>query len=309
MNIIFMGTPFFAVEILEKLYSNHHILMVVSQPDQGTKNKPLIPPVKTWALEHNLLVRQPEKVSLLEKEILSMPVHLIVTAAYGQFIPLKILNHPLYKSINVHGSLLPKYRGGAPIQRAIMNGESQTGISIIRMVKQMDAGPILAKQVIPILSSDNQDSMFLKLSELGAEMILPVIDKIEANEIVYEEQDHNQATFAYNLTKQDEKIDFSKTAEVCFNQIRGLCHNPGAFFQLDGLNVKVYNSIVSNQTTLTKPGVIVGKNKKTFEISCGNQTVLSILEVQLPSGKRMNTQDFLNGRGKDLIILNKEIEL
>ncbi|MGD9605219.1 MAG: methionyl-tRNA formyltransferase [Bacilli bacterium] len=309
MKIIFMGTPMFAVKILEKLYSQHEIMMVITQPDQASrKGKLLIPPVKTWAMEHQLLIKQPEKIATITNEILNMPVDLIVTAAYGQFIPQKIIDFPTFRSINVHGSLLPKFRGGAPIQRAIINAEKESGISIIRMVKKMDAGNILAKQTIPILQSDNTDSMFTKLSELGADMILPLIDQLAKGDIQEEVQDENMVTFAYNLTKDDELLDFSKTATDCFNQIRGLCSNPGAYFQLDGLNIKVYNSAVSPKTTSIKPSVIIGKDKKSFEISCGENSVLQILEVQLPSGKRMATQDFLNGKGKDLIVLNKEIK-
>ncbi|HQC74503.1 MAG TPA: methionyl-tRNA formyltransferase [Bacilli bacterium] len=202
MKIIFMGTPLFAVNILESLATQHEILMVVTQPDQGTKNKPLIPAVKTWALNHHFELRQPPKIATLTEEILSLPVDLIVTAAYGQFIPLKILHHPRFQSINVHGSLLPKYRGGAPIQRAIMNGDKETGISIIRMVKRMDAGPILAQQALPILDSDNQDSLFSKLSELGAKMILRTIEELQNNPLLNKQNKwvrlHNQEKECYS---------------------------------------------------------------------------------------------------------------
>lgn len=303
-----MGTPMFAVKILSEIHKYHEVLMVITQPDQRiSASKTMVPLVKTWAVEHHLLVKQPENIRDMINEIMSMDVDLIVTAAYGQFIPLQILNHPKYQSINVHGSLLPKYRGGAPIQRAIINGDAETGISIIRMTKKMDAGAILAANAIPILDSDNQDSLFEKLSDLGSKMILPVIEQIKSQNIVETPQKEEEASFAFNLTRADERIDFHKPARDCFNQIRGLCSNPGAFFQLDGLNIKVYNSIETDCTTEKKPGVLIAKSKDSFQVSCGNQTVLSILEVQLPGGKRMLARDFLNGKGKQLIVIDKEI--
>lgn len=303
-----MGTPMFAVKILSEINKYHEVLMVITQPDQRiSASKTMVPLVKTWAVEHHLLVKQPENIRDMINEIMSMDVDLIVTAAYGQFIPLQILNHPKYQSINVHGSLLPKYRGGAPIQRAIINGEKETGISIIRMTKKMDAGAILATNAIPILDSDNQDSLFEKLSDLGSKMILPVIEHIKSQNIVETPQKEEEVSFAFNLTRADERIDFHKPARDCFNQIRGLCSNPGAFFQLDGLNIKVYNSIESDCTTEKKPSVLIAKSKDSFQVSCGNQTVLSILEVQLPGGKRMLARDFLNGKGKQLIVIDKEI--
>lgn len=309
MKIVFMGTPLFAVQILEKLVSVHEVELVVTQPDQFSHRKKrfAFTPVKEWALAHNLRVIQPEKIKTAAEIIQTTEPDLIVTAAYGQFIPSGILDYPGLKSINVHGSLLPKYRGGAPIQRAIIDGCAQTGISIIRMTAKMDAGEILAQKQIPIMDTDNQETIFEKLGDLGAEMILPVIKGLEEGTISGIAQDENLVSFAPNLKKEDERLDFNQNARTVFNRIRGLNPNPGAYFQLDGLSIKVYNSIVSKERTIYQPGRIVSINKDSFSISCGENTVLSLLEVQFPAGKRMAVRDFLNGRGKNMIAINKEI--
>lgn len=310
MKIIFMGTPNFAVPILERISSKHEVLLVVTQPDQYHKRKRtyLSTPVKEWALANGLEVFQPEKIKQGVDKLLSYDVDLIVTAAYGQFIPKVILEHPKYRSINVHGSLLPKYRGGAPIQRAIMNGEEKTGISIIYMESKMDAGDILQMAEIPILDIDNQDTMFEKLSYLGRDLILDVIDDLEKGQVKPIKQNKDEVSFAYNLTKADELIDFNKTAREVFNQIRGLNSNPGAYFTIDGIDIKVYNSNVSSKITSVKPGVIVGINKDSFDISCQDHTVISITELQLPSKNKIRAIDFLNGSGRKLIEINKEIQ-
>ena len=309
MKIVFMGTPPFAVKILEKLVTAHEVVLVVTQPDQFNHRKKqfAFTPVKEWAIAHGLRVIQPEKIKTAAEIIQTAEPDLIVTAAYGQFIPSGILECPHFKSINVHGSLLPKYRGGAPIQRAIIEGCSQTGISIIRMTAKMDAGEILAQKPIPITDADNQGTIFEKLGDLGAEMILPVITELEEGTIFGCPQDEKGVSFAPNLKKEDERLDFNQNALAIFNRIRGLNPNPGAYFQLDGINIKVYNSIVSKERTVNQPGRVVAINKDSFSISCGENTVISILEVQLPAGKKMAVRDFLNGRGKSMIAINKEI--
>lgn len=311
MKIIFMGTPQFAVRVLEQLHKNYEVVLVVTQPDTYNyrKKKYYPTPVKEYALKHDLPVFQPEKIRAEMDNILNYEVDLIVTAAYGQIIPKKLLDHPKYRAINVHGSILPKYRGGAPIQRAIINGDKETGITIMYMDVKMDAGDILRIERIPILDEDNQDTMFEKLSILGSEMIVDVIEDLKANKITPIPQAEAEVTYAYNLTKEDELIDFNKPARAVFNQIRGLNSNPGAYFILDGENVKVYNSRVVDKKVNTKPGVIVNINKDSFEVSCGDGTVIAITEIQMPSKKKMNVRDFLNGSGKNIILVNKEVNL
>lgn len=308
MKIIFMGTPEFAVPILEKIASRHEVVLVVTQPDTFVKRKYMYSPVKEFALEKGFPLFQPENIKAEAEKILALPCDLIVTAAYGQFVPKVLLEHPRYKAINVHGSLLPKYRGGAPIQRAIINGEEKTGISIIYMTPKMDAGDILMQREIPILDEDTSDSLFKKLSILGSEMIMEVIDKLEAGTVKPVKQDEKAVSFAYNLTKEDEILDFKKPAREVFNRIRGLNSNPGAYFRLDGMIIKVYGSRVASYFTDTEPGRIVGISKDCFDISCGEKTVLQITEIQIPSKKRMSVKDFLNGIGRNMILLNKEIE-
>lgn len=309
MKIIFMGTPKFSVGILEEIHKHHEIVLVVTQPDTYNYRKKTYQysPVKEWALEKGLQVYQPEKIKDSIDYILSLDVDLIITAAYGQFVPKKILYHPKHRSINVHGSILPKYRGGAPIQRAIINGDNETGITIMYMESKMDSGDILKIKKIPILDEDTQDSMFEKLSNLGSEMIIEVIDDINKGNIKPIPQDESKVTYAYNLTKEDEKIDFNKTAKDVFNQIRGLNSNPGAYFILDGSPIKVYNSIVSNNSHNDHVGRIIKINKDSFEVSCGKNTVIAITEIQMPSKNKMLVKDFLNGNGKKLIVLGKEV--
>ena len=309
MKIIFMGTPSFAVPIANEILKKHEIVLVVTQPDQyNYKKKTVIfSPVKQWAVDNNLPVFQPVKIKEEKEEIFKYDVDLIVTAAYGQIIPQDVLDYPKYKAINVHGSLLPKYRGGAPIQRSIINGDEKTGITIMYMAKKMDAGDIIKIKELPILDSDNQDTMFEKLSLLGKDMILEVIDELEKGLVNPIPQDESLVSFAYNLTKEDERVDFNKTARGVFNQIRGLNSNPGAYFTIDNTIIKVYNSIVKDGKTDQKPGVIVGISKNSFEVSCKDGTIISILEIQLPSKNKMLVRDFINGQGRKLLAINKEI--
>lgn len=311
MKIVFMGTPDFAVRILDKINKDYEVILVVTQPDTYNYRKKTYSysPVKEYALTKGLKVIQPEKIKDEVDYFLNLDVDLIVTAAYGQFIPKKILNHPKYRSINVHGSILPKYRGGAPIQRAIINGETETGVTIMYMESKMDAGDILRIEKIPIQDTDTQDSIFEKLSILGSEMINSVIEDLKDNKLKGIPQIESEATYAYNLTKEDELIDFKKSAREVFNQIRGLNSNPGAYFILDEQNIKVYDSKVLDKKTNCKPGMIVGINKDSFEISCKDGSVIGITEIQMPSKKKMRVQDFLNGNGKNIISVNKEVNL
>lgn len=309
MRIVFMGTPDFSVPILETIITKYDVVLVVTQPDQyNRKKKLIIPPVKECALKHNIPVFQPHKIRNQYHEVIKYEPDLIVTAAYGQIINKELLDYPKYRCINVHGSILPKYRGGAPIQRAIMNGDDETGITIMYMEKKMDSGDTLEIRKIPILDSDNQDSVFKKLSNLACEMILGVIDKLEKGLVQPKKQNEEDVTFAYNLTKDDELIDFNKPARAVFNQIRGLNSNPGAYFVIDDKIMKVYDSAVSEMTHNTTIGKIINISKNSFEISCKNNTVISILEIQPESKKRMFVKDFLNGNGKNIIIKNKIIQ-
>lgn len=309
MKIIFMGTPQFAVPILEEIAKHHEVVLVVTQPDQYhfRKKEIIFSPVKQWAIANNYPVFQPVKIRTDYQPIIDLEADLIVTAAYGQIVGEKVLNHPRYKAINIHGSLLPKYRGGAPIQRALINGDEKTGITIMYMAKKMDAGDILAKEELPILDSDNQDTLFVKLSLLAVTMIPKVLKDLESGTLQGVPQNETEVTFAYNLTKEDEKIDFTQSARQVFNQIRGLSSNPGSYFIIDNQLIKVYNSIVSSRHHQGDSGVILAIDKQSFDISCGENTSISILEIQLPSKNRMSARDFINGQGRKMLQINKRV--
>ncbi len=297
LKIVFMGTPSFSVPILEALIEKYEVIGVVTQPDKlvGRKQIVTFSPVKECALKHNLKIFQPEKIRLEYEEILALKPDLIVTAAYGQIVGMKLLNSPKYRSINVHASLLPKYRGGAPIHKAIMDGEKETGVSIMYMEKQMDAGDILAQKSIPILDTDNCGTMFEKLSYLGRDLLIETIDKLINNQITPIKQNENDATFAYNISKEEELLDFSKNATEVFNHIRGLNPNPVAYMMLGEEKLKVYDSVVTNLKHNFEYGKIYLGEKSKVLVACGNNTVLELLSVQ-PSGKKvMSAKDFANG--------------
>lgn len=297
LKIVFMGTPSFSVPILEALIEKYEVIGVVTQPDKlvGRKQIVTFSPVKECALKHNIKIFQPEKIRTEYEDILTLNPDLIVTAAYGQIVGMKLLNSPKYRSINVHASLLPLYRGGAPIHKAIIDGQKETGISIMYMEKQMDAGDILAQKSLPILDSDNCGTMFEKLSYLGRDLLLETIDKLINNEITPIKQNENNATFAYNISKEEELLDFTKDARTVFNHIRGLNPNPVAYMMLGEEKLKVYESVVTNLKHNYECGKIYLSEKSRVLVACGNNTVLELLLVQ-PSGKKvMSAKDFANG--------------
>lgn len=310
MKIIFMGTPDFAVKILETLSLSNDIVAVVTQPDKvsGRKNEINISPVKNWALNNQILLFQPNNIKKEYSDILKLDCDIIVTAAYGQIIPSELLNFPKYKCINVHASLLPKYRGGAPIQRAILNGESETGISIIYMTEKMDAGKIIMQKSLLIGDDMYQDELFYELSILGASMILDCLHKIESNLIAPIEQDEAQVTYAPNIKKEDEKIIFSKTALQIKNQVRALNPNPGCFFEMDNKTIKIYKVEVSETKHEAEEGTVLDVQKDKFLVSCSSSSVIEVLELQLEGKKRMPARDFLNGVGRTLVYKGKNIK-
>lgn len=307
MKIIFMGTPQFAVPILDKIKKEHKVILVVTQPDHINRKKVIFSPVKEYALKNNLELFQPENINRENDLLFKYSADLIVTAAYGQFIGNKILNFPKHGCINVHGSLLPKYRGGAPIQRAIINGDKYTGITILYMDRKMDAGDMIKKSEIEIDFTDTQDSLFEKLSLLGSEMILEVINDIKEGNITREKQDESKITFAHNLTNEDAIINFNKNATDIYNQIRGLNSNPGAHFKFKEKIYKVYKSEISNLIHNEKSGTILTVSKNNLIIACGKGTAISILEIQPQSKRKMDIKDFLNGNGKYIFITNEII--
>ena len=303
MRIVFMGTPDFAVGSLQALCESgkHEILAVVTQPDRpkGRGNKLLQTPVKEYALEQGLTVYQPQKVKTPEfVELLhELQPELIVVAAFGQFLSKEILELPKYGCINVHASLLPKYRGAAPIQYAIIKGEKESGVTIMQMDIGMDTGAMLDKVVVPIEENTTMGELHDALREQGAALLLQVIDKIAAGTAVAEPQDNEQATYATLLDRSMEHIDWSKTAQEVHNLIRGFNPAPSTFTKLpSGKSLKIWGSKMTDKNSAAAAGTVIETGKHSFFVACG-EGVLEITEVQPESKKRMPAQVFLNGRG------------
>ena len=303
MRIVFMGTPDFAVGSLQALCESgkHEILAVVTQPDRpkGRGNKLLQTPVKEYALAQGLTVYQPQKVKTPEfVELLhELQPELIVVAAFGQFLSKEILELPKYGCINVHASLLPKYRGAAPIQYAIIKGEKESGVTIMQMDIGMDTGAMLDKVVVPIAENTTMGELHDALREQGAALLLDVIDKIAAGTAVAEPQDNEQATYATLLDRSMEHIDWSKTAQEVHNLIRGFNPAPSTFTKLpNGKSLKIWGSKMTDKSSAAAAGTVIETGKHSFFVACG-EGVLEITEVQPESKKRMPAQVFLNGRG------------
>lgn len=305
-KVIFMGTPHFSVPILRALAEEQQVEVaaVVTQPDRKVGRKKILtpPPVKEAAATLNIPVLQPEKLSGSEEmnKILSMEPDLIVTAAYGQYVPTKLLKTPRFKAVNVHASLLPKYRGAAPIHSAIINGDQETGVTIMYMEKEMDAGNIIAQKTIPITKQDDVGTMFEKLSLLGRDCLIETLPMIfdETNESI--EQDPEAVTYAPMIHLEQEKIDWTKTAVEIDNLVRGLRPFPGSHTYLDGKRFKIWSVEPLDQVATQTPGTIEEIRKKEIVVACGKQTLLALKEIQ-PAGKqRMQTINYLTGAGSHL---------
>ncbi|MBI0386935.1 methionyl-tRNA formyltransferase [Thermoactinomyces sp. CICC 24227] len=296
-----MGTPDFAVPSLRLLLEEKdqvEVIGVVTQPDRPKGRKKVLtpPPVKVEAIKHDLPVFQPQKLRSEEaiRQVLELQPDLIVTAAYGQILPEPVLNAPKYGCINVHASLLPKYRGGAPIHHAIINGEKETGVTIMYMVKALDAGDMLLQRAIPITSGDNVGTMHDKLANLGAELLKEVLPSILDGTVQAVPQDDEQATFAPNITREDEKIDWERTAQELDCQIRGLCPWPVAYTLWKGKPFKIWKASVVNEETQGEPGTVIRLDADGIVVATG-KGLLRLTEVQ-PSGKKpMPARQFING--------------
>ena len=307
-KIVFMGTPKFAVPVLEMLIEKYGVDLVITQPDKKVGRKKVLtaPPVKILAEEKGIRVLQPEKISGDEDvlaELKELNPDIIITAAYGQLVPESILEIPKYKCINVHGSLLPKLRGGAPIQYSILEDHGKTGITIMYMVKKLDAGDMISKVEVDILDSDNYESLHDKLSIAGRDLLKETLPNIFTGNIAPEKQDDSLATFARNILREDEKIDWNKSARQIFNQIRALDPTPGAFTYLDENILKIWNSEVvelEENYSAEKAGTIIKQDKKYIYILCGKNTVLKVKELQISGKKRMPVVNFLSNK-KDYV--------
>ena len=301
-NVVFMGTPDFAVGSLKALLEagQYHIQAVVTQPDRpkGRGQKMVETPVKTFALQHGLPVFQPLKVKEAEfvQQLKAWQPDFIVVAAFGQFLTQEILDIPIYGCINVHASLLPKYRGAAPIQYAIIKGEKESGVTIMRMEKGMDTGAMYSRVVVPIDAEMNFARLHDELMEKGAELLTDTLPRI-AEGLQPEIQKESEATFATLLTKEMAKIDWNRPAQEVHDRVRGFDPVPGAFTYLpDGKLLKIWETRVTGNRTEALPGTVVSVTKKDFSVACRDGE-LRILTVQPESKKRMPADVFLNGRG------------
>src|SRR5690625_1349646 len=300
-KIVFMGTPYFSVPILQALIEDESIKVaaVVTQPDRKVGRKQILTPspVKELAMAHEILVLQPEKLSgsAEMQQILDMEPDLLITAAYGQYVPTKLLKAPKYRAINVHASLLPKYRGAAPIHYAVLEGEDVTGITIMYMEKVMDAGDIIAQREIPITKEDDTGTLFEKLSLLGRDLLMDTLPDIFAGKNASIKQDEEKVSFSPMITKEQEKIDWKKTAKEINNLIRALRPAPGAYTIMEEKRFKIWDAQVVHEETSKEPGTIVKLDKELLYVACGEKTILSLKEVQPAGKKRMKIDQYLIG--------------
>ncbi len=304
-SVVFMGTPEFAVPILQSLIDNpeYDVQAVLTQPDHhiGRKRTLHQSPVKELAEQYNIEVLQPAKLSKspeMEK-IISLQPDLMITAAYGQFLPTKLLAAAKIAAINVHGSLLPKYRGGAPIQYSIINGDKETGVSIMYMVKKMDAGDIISQRSIPIEDTDDSGTMFKKLSLLGRDLLLETLPKLISGDVNPVAQDPDKVVFSPNITSEQEQIDFRLPAHLIDAKVRGLRPAPLGNMIIDGLRTKIYDVTPLEEKTDLEPGKVVRVTKHQLVIAAGDGTTYQINKLKPAGKKAMDITSYLNGH-KDI---------
>ncbi|WP_071395385.1 methionyl-tRNA formyltransferase [Bacillus tuaregi] len=306
-KIVFMGTPDFSVPVLRQIIADgYQVIGVVTQPDRPVGRKKILtpPPVKVEAINQGIPVFQPEKIRRPEElqPILDLQPDLIVTAAFGQILPKQLLAAPRYGCINVHASLLPELRGGAPIHYAILQGKEKTGVTIMYMVEKLDAGDILTQVEVPITEHDNVGTLHDKLSEAGAKLLSETMPKLLKGELTPIQQNEAEATFASNIKRDQEKIDWTLDGEVIYNHIRGLNPWPGAYTILQGNVLKIWQSekVPLLQAGTERSGTIIKLEEDGFIVATGNQTSIKVLELQPSGKKRMSAGQFLRGAGSDL---------
>lgn len=301
MRILFMGTPDFAVPSLEALLNaGHEICGVFTQPDKP-KNRGMklqAPPVKEFALAHDIPVFQPESVKdggALE-QIRQLQPELIAVAAYGRILPVDILEYPAYGCINVHSSLLPKYRGSAPIHWAILNGDEESGVTIMHMAKAMDAGDIIAQSVTPIDPNETVEDLHDRLAQMGATLLVEVVEQIGAGTATRTPQDESKVTYAPMLSRELSPLDWTRTARQLHDQVRGLIPWPATTTDIiGGQPVKIFEVEELGVATTAAPGTIVAAGKQGIDVACGDGVLLRIKQLQAQGGKRMAAADYLRG--------------
>lgn len=305
LRVVFMGTPEFSLPVLSSLNENCNVVGVVCQPDKpSNRGEVKLSPIKQYAVDNNIPIYQPVSVKNEYKSILELKPDIIITCAYGQIIPKEILDYPKYGCINVHASLLPKLRGGAPIHKAIIDGYKETGITIMKMSLKMDAGDIISQSKIEILDTDTVGVLHDKLSVLARDLLISTLPDIINNNINPIKQDESEVTYAWNIKREDEKIDFNKTTREIYNQIRGLNPYPGAYSVLNGKIIKIWTSRVGN--VYYSEDILNGQIVKLYSDGIGIKTSngeIVITELQLEGKRRMKANEFINGVvNKDLLV-------
>ena len=301
-RVVFMGTPDFAVSVLDVLvHSTVNVVGVISQPDRpvGRKRELLPTPVKAFALEHQLPVYQPEKIGLLYDELAALDLDLIVTCAYGQFIPDKILQLPKRGVVNVHASLLPKYRGGAPIHTAILNGETETGVTLMRTIKKMDAGDMISAVKVTITDDDTVGTLHDKLKTAGADLLKAWLELILKGEAPSIPQDESQVSFAPNITPEQEFISMKRDIKTVYNHVRGLSPWPIGYGLVNGRKLKLISASMRTREPNAAPGTVLGYDGGLL-IAC-EHGILVVTQCQWEGKGRMSAEEFYRGIGKTLV--------
>ena len=304
MRILFMGTPEFAVASLRRLVEDgHEICGVFTQPDnpKNRGHKLTFSPVKEYALTQNLPVYQPLKMRDGEAEALvkQLAPELIVVAAYGKILPEEILNTPPYGSINVHSSLLPKYRGAAPINWAILDGEAETGVSIMYMAKELDAGDVILQKTTPIGEQEDAQALTARLAELGAQALSEAVEALRNGTASRTPQDASRQTYASMLSREMSPIDWNRTARQINCQVRGLIPWPCATTELAGQRFKIYETALGRETAAA-PGTVLSAGKQGIEVACGDGRSLYLTQLQAEGGKRMAAAAYLLGHPMEI---------
>ena len=299
IKVVFMGTPIFAYPILEALDKEYNVVMVVSQPDRekDRKGNIIYSPCKEYALSNNIEVFQPLHIKEEYQKVLDKEPDIIITCAYGQIIPEEVLNYPKYGCINVHGSLLPKLRGGAPIHHAIINGDKVTGITIMYMDKKMDAGDIINQREIEIDDNITLDELYSKMSYLGRDLLIETLPSIINGTNNRIKQNEEEVTFGFNITKEEEHINFNDTSLIIHNRIRGLSSVPGSYSVINGKRMKIYNSIITDKVSKKEPGTIEDITKDGIYVNTKDNIII-LTDIKLEGKKRCLVKDFINGINK-----------
>ncbi len=297
MRVCFMGTPDFAASVLERVAEEHEIVLVVTQPDRvnGRGGKVTVSDVKAWAIEHDVPVFQPEKIRKPEaiEELKKYDFDIAVVAAFGQILPPAVLDMPKYGCVNVHASLLPRYRGAAPIQWAVINGDKETGVTTMQMGPGLDDGDILLQETVPISPDETGGSLFDKLAVTGGKLILKTLSGIEAGTIKPRKQDETAATHVGMIRKDMGNLDFTRSAAELERLVRGLNPWPSAYTFLDGKMLKIWKAEVCKKNNDAAPGTCVREENDLY-VATG-EGFLKFLEVQIEGKKRMAVSDFLRG--------------